>query len=584
MNVKGNPQKKSNKELSVAMIPKIMSEMTPTKSTDNVLVNPVNILVKSEEELGISSTKTAQTNSYKNRDISDSSIQSTVDQIGSCDTSILYKPNTSDTDIQDLKPDLELYQSDADSHKISNSDNVSNLKIEDVVSCSDIHPLPQNEMTNQQKPTNSIITPATQPRRRGRPRKCVSIQTPEECNNYCPQSHVSNSEMSTYSTKHSMETPTIAADSKALNSNIKIDTVKSDHTPKRRGRPPSKNKIIKNEIKNHDKKDTNVDTINTEHMPQLSNLSIVSNENSRLNVEQDTMQPVKCARCGKEVINKLWAAHNLAKHNNMSWYEGEEPMDFQNDTKLLKRVLANAIKKKKGQLSCEQCGAIKRSVNGFISHIQFCGKSDDEKRALMVTCPVCNAVMMPSSMEIHERHHRELKYSKRKSFILESTEHEKVRRKAAEKAVSKILQFTELVKEECIGQTKKVELNSSVLAAETAPNTSTKCEDTLDDTNDTSNVTGIVCQENRSFETEPHPLKVKKPKNEGDSFTKIENTLPSTEDQYDTFGSYVASEIRCLNSDYLRRKLKRKIQCAIIDIQDEEDRLPGSTTPESSFT
>lgn len=51
--------------------------------------------------------------------------------------------------------------------------------------------------------------------------------------------------------------------------------------------------------------------------------------------------------------------------------------DFENDIKLLKRVLSNAIKKKKGQLGCEQCGALKRSVNGFISHIQFCGKSDD---------------------------------------------------------------------------------------------------------------------------------------------------------------------------------------------------------------
>lgn len=53
----------------------------------------------------------------------------------------------------------------------------------------------------------------------------------------------------------------------------------------------------------------------------------------------------------------------------------------------------------------------------------------------MVTCSVCNAVMMPSSMEIHERHHRELKYNKRKHFLMEFPENEKVRRKAAEKYV-----------------------------------------------------------------------------------------------------------------------------------------------------
>lgn len=106
----------------------------------------------------------------------------------------------------------------------------------------------------------------------------------------------------------------------------------------------------------------------------------------------------------------------------------------------------------------------------------------------------------------------------------------------------------------------------------------------MDDTDGASNVTDINCEECKSFETEPHAMQMKKSKNEDDSFSKIESTFPVTEDQYDTFGSYVASEIRCLNSDYLRRKLKRKIQCAIIDIQDEEDRLPGSTTPESSFT
>ena len=37
----------------------------------------------------------------------------------------------------------------------------------------------------------------------------------------------------------------------------------------------------------------------------------------------------------------------------------------------------SAIKKKRGQLSCEKCGIVKRSVNGFISHMQFCGKSEE---------------------------------------------------------------------------------------------------------------------------------------------------------------------------------------------------------------
>lgn len=50
--------------------------------------------------------------------------------------------------------------------------------------------------------------------------------------------------------------------------------------------------------------------------------------------------------------------------------------DFGNDVKLLKRVLASALKQKKKYLTCEKCEATKRSVNGFISHMQFCGKSE----------------------------------------------------------------------------------------------------------------------------------------------------------------------------------------------------------------
>ncbi|KAI4502018.1 hypothetical protein M0802_002700 [Mischocyttarus mexicanus] len=569
MNVKGNSQKKSNKELSLAMIPKIMPGTTSTKSDNNILLNPVDIFVKSEEEMCISSNKTAQSNTYKTRDISDSTIQSTVDQIGLCDTSILYQNNGSNARTRDIKHDLESHQSNVDSHKISN---------QELVASTESHFVSQKEIKNELKPANFIRIPTEQPRKRGRPRKYVCIQTPEECDNYVPQQQISNLETSTC-TKNSTNTSVAESVSKSSNENIKVDISDNVNTPKRRGRPSKHKNISKSEIKNSNKKKEAIDTSNIEEIAEESNLAIVSKEKNRLNEEEEgEIQTSKCMRCEKEIVKGQWEVHNLMKHNNMGWCEGEESMDLQND-KLLKKILSAAIKKRRGQLLCEQCGAVKRSVNGFISHIKFCGKSEDEKRALMVTCPICNTILMPSSMEIHERVHRDVKYNKRKHLPI--VENEKVKRKAAEKAVSKILQFTELVKEE--QQSKKVDLNSSVLAEERAPNTSTKSEDILDDTNGILNLTGINCQENKSFETEPHSMKMKKPKSEDDSFSKIDNTLPATEDQYDTFGSYVASEIRCLNSEYLRRKLKRKIQCAIIDIQDEEDRLPGSATPESSF-
>lgn len=49
----------------------------------------------------------------------------------------------------------------------------------------------------------------------------------------------------------------------------------------------------------------------------------------------------------------------------------------------------------------------------------------------MVSCPICSAVMMPSSMEIHERTHRQSERSKIVELQLRTTE--RVKRKAAEK-------------------------------------------------------------------------------------------------------------------------------------------------------
>lgn len=51
--------------------------------------------------------------------------------------------------------------------------------------------------------------------------------------------------------------------------------------------------------------------------------------------------------------------------------------DFENNVKLLEKVLTRALKQKKKRLTCEKCEDTKRSVKGFISHMQFCGKSEE---------------------------------------------------------------------------------------------------------------------------------------------------------------------------------------------------------------
>lgn len=43
---------------------------------------------------------------------------------------------------------------------------------------------------------------------------------------------------------------------------------------------------------------------------------------------------------------------------------------------MLRKVLACAVKTKRN-LTCEDCGVVKLSANGFISHIKFCGKTEE---------------------------------------------------------------------------------------------------------------------------------------------------------------------------------------------------------------
>lgn len=53
-----------------------------------------------------------------------------------------------------------------------------------------------------------------------------------------------------------------------------------------------------------------------------------------------------------------------------------------------------------------------------------------------MTCSICQAVMMPSSMEIHERYHKHLEKNKDKETMhteMPSIQTERVKRKAAER-------------------------------------------------------------------------------------------------------------------------------------------------------
>ena len=64
--------------------------------------------------------------------------------------------------------------------------------------------------------------------------------------------------------------------------------------------------------------------------------------------------------------------------------------------------------------------------------------------------------------------------------------------------------------------------------------------------------------------------------------TKVLNE-PFT-DQLNTFGQYVAVELRAIKSDQIRRKTKRMITLAILQAQEEEEQLLSVQTSPSILT
>lgn len=63
--------------------------------------------------------------------------------------------------------------------------------------------------------------------------------------------------------------------------------------------------------------------------------------------------------------------------------------------------------KQKKNFKCEVCNIIKKSVVGFMSHMDTCSKTEEELEMLKVKCEICNKKVMPSSMYSHMKltHH-----------------------------------------------------------------------------------------------------------------------------------------------------------------------------------
>lgn len=56
----------------------------------------------------------------------------------------------------------------------------------------------------------------------------------------------------------------------------------------------------------------------------------------------------------------------------------------------------------------------------------------------------------------------------------------------------------------------------------------------------------------------------KKRKSQNEAFLQKGLSVLAKEDQYDVFGKYVATELRTVSSDYLSKKINRKLQQVIL--------------------
>ncbi len=83
----------------------------------------------------------------------------------------------------------------------------------------------------------------------------------------------------------------------------------------------------------------------------------------------------------------------------------------------------------------------------------------------------------------------------------------------------------------------------------------------------------------------PNKASKRKPNNDdaNDSMLKKAcSIMVQEDDEYDVFGCFVASELRCLKQDFNRRRLKRIIQRAILDVAEEDEMIRPTVTDTSN--
>lgn len=203
---------------------------------------------------------------------------------------------------------------------------------------------------------------STPPKKRGRPRKSFGVFNETEA------PHPSDIVETVHNETISSETSNIS------NVNEHPSNSFVENKTKRRGRP-SKKQLQEN----------------------TTNQSI-KEENEMADA---TSPKYTCGNCKENVLQKKWKAHE-AIHYGVTWRDGiDEAIDC-DDSAAVNRLMIKFMKAHKlPYFRCPKCSEKKKSALGYISHVDLCGLTPDEIKAMKAECPYCKQLYRKISLPSH---------------------------------------------------------------------------------------------------------------------------------------------------------------------------------------
>lgn len=111
----------------------------------------------------------------------------------------------------------------------------------------------------------------------------------------------------------------------------------------------------------------------------------------------------KCGNCQQDIPPKKWKAHE-ATHYGVTWRVGIDiDIDVEDQSTMCRLMIKHMKINKLQYLKCDKCGEKKKSALGYISHIEVCGLTEEEKLSMKEECEFCKKLYRKVSLPIHQQ-------------------------------------------------------------------------------------------------------------------------------------------------------------------------------------